>query len=120
GIAGIIGDLDQQQSRAIVQSMTRSLCRRGPDGEGLDQWAGAALGHRRLSIFDLSSAGRQPMLSENGKVGLVFNGAIYNFWELRAELERTGIAFRSRSDTEVLLSGYMQWGIDRLVTRLRG
>jgi asparagine synthase (glutamine-hydrolysing) len=120
GIAGIIGEPDQERSRAVVQSMTQSLCRRGPDGEGLNQWAGAALGHRRLSVFDLSSAGRQPMLSENGKVGVVFNGAIYNFWELRAELERNGVAFRSRTDTEVLLCGYLQWGIERLVTRLRG
>jgi asparagine synthase (glutamine-hydrolysing) len=120
GLAGVIGDVDSERSRAIVQTMTASLCRRGPDGEGLEQWPGATLGHRRLSIFDLSSAGRQPMLSKDRRVGLVFNGAIYNFWELRSELERDGVEFRSRTDTEVLLNGYIHWGVDRLVSRLRG
>jgi len=120
GLAGVIGDFDAERSRAVVQAMMACLRRRGPDGEGLEEWPGATMGHRRLSIFDLSSAGRQPMLTADRRVGLVFNGAIYNFWELRSELEREGIAFHSRTDTEVLLHGYTQWGVDRLVRRLRG
>jgi len=100
--------------------MMVSLSRRGPDGEGLEQWPSATLGHRRLSIFDLSSAGRQPMVSADGRVGLVFNGAIYNFLELRTKLEQNGVRFRSQTDTEVLLQGYIIWGVDKLVASLRG
>jgi len=100
--------------------MTDSLARRGPDGEGTHRWPSAVLGHRRLSIFDLSRAGRQPMLSPDGQVGVVFNGAVYNFLELRTELERKGYQFHSQTDTEVLVHGYDAWGIDTLVARLRG
>jgi len=70
--------------------MTDALARRGPDGEGIAAWPGVALGHRRLAIIDLSEAGHQPMISGDGSVGLVFNGCIYNFLELRPELERRG------------------------------
>src|SRR5262249_20041837 len=77
------------------------------------------LGHARLSIIDLSSAGRQPMAGGTGRVQIVFNGEIYNFGELRDELARLGHSFRSRSDTEVILAGYRQWGID-VVRRLHG
>ena len=83
-------------------------------------WPDAALGHRRLSIFDLSEAGKQPMLSADRSIGVVFNGAIYNFLELRHELRRTGYEFRSQTDTEVLLHGYLEWGIDRLAARIQG
>jgi asparagine synthase (glutamine-hydrolysing) len=100
--------------------MLGCLTRRGPDSEGLASWPGATLGHRRLAILDLSPAGHQPMLSEDGQTGLVFNGCIYNFMELRAELEQRGHRFHSRCDTEVLLRGYQEWGIDALVPRLRG
>lgn len=100
--------------------MTRALARRGPDGEGLHAWPDAVLGHRRLAIFDLTDAGKQPMLTQDGRIGVTFNGAIYNFVELRSELERAGFRFRSRTDTEVLLHGYRLWGIDELVTRLHG
>lgn len=97
-----------------------SLERRGPDGAGKYSWPAATLGHRRLAIFDLSDAGRQPMLSEDARIGVVFNGAIYNFRDLRAELERCGHRFHSETDTEVLIHGYREWGIDQLVERLRG
>ncbi len=97
-----------------------SLERRGPDSQGIATWPGATLGHRRLAILDLSPAGHQPMLSDDGQVGLVFNGCIYNFRELRSDLEQRGCRFRSNTDTEVLLHGYREWGIDRLVGRLRG
>jgi asparagine synthase (glutamine-hydrolysing) len=100
--------------------MIRALARRGPDGAGLERWPQAALGHRRLAIFDLSDAGRQPMLSADGALGLVFNGAIYNFRELRAELVARGCVFHSQTDTEVILNGYREWGIDALVARLHG
>jgi asparagine synthase (glutamine-hydrolysing) len=120
GIAGIVGVADRASADASVRAMTRALARRGPDGEGVESWPGVALGHRRLSIFDLSDAGRQPMLAPDGDVGVVFNGAIYNFVELRAELEARGYVFRSRTDTEVLIHGYRAWGMDALLSRLRG
>jgi len=100
--------------------MNRSLARRGPDGEGLESWSSAVLGHRRLSIFDLSEAGKQPMTTPDRKIAVVFNGAIYNFRELRAELERDGCRFMSHTDTEILLHGYREWGLARLLPRLRG
>ena len=100
--------------------MVRALALRGPDSEGLENWDGATLGHRRLAILDLSEAGSQPMLSDDRQIGIVFNGCIYNFRELRRELESRGSRFRSDCDTEVLLHGYREWGIDALVRRLRG
>ena len=120
GIAGFIGADDRQYATQCVKAMVSALARRGPDGEGLEAWPEAVLGHRRLSIFDLSDAGRQPMLSEDRSVGLVFNGAIYNFPALRQELEGLGCRFRSQTDTEVLLHGYREWGISKLISRIRG
>ena len=120
GIAGVVGGWDRVEAERRVRRMTDALARRGPDGEGIHSWDGATLGHRRLSIFDLSDAGRQPMVSPDGRIGVVFNGAIYNFLELRAELEARGYAFRSRTDTEVLIHGYREWGMDVLLPRLRG
>jgi asparagine synthase (glutamine-hydrolysing) len=120
GISGCVAPGEPDFAESITRVMTDALARRGPDGEGMATWPGVALGHRRLSIIDLSEAGRQPMLSEDGNVGLVFNGCIYNFLELRPELEQVGYRFRSRCDTEVLLAGYQHWGIDKLVARLRG
>lgn len=96
------------------------MLRRGPDSEGFEAWPGAALGHRRLAIIDLSPGGHQPMLSEDRSVGVVFNGCIYNFSELREELQQRGREFRSQCDTEVLVRGYQEWGIDKLTSRLRG
>ncbi len=103
-----------------VGRMTAALARRGPDGVGLQSWETATLGHRRLAIFDLSEAGSQPMLSHDKSLGVVFNGAIYNFLSLRAELESQGFRFHSRTDTEVLLHGYRAWGMPVLVSKLRG
>src|ERR1700692_960669 len=121
GIAGLVGGgIDPQGARQAVDAMVCSLARRGPDSSGVSTWPEAVLGHRRLAILDLSPAGNQPMLSDDGEIGLVFNGCIYNFQELRKELESSGHRFRSNTDTEVLLNGYRQWGIDALVPRLRG
>jgi asparagine synthase (glutamine-hydrolysing) len=100
--------------------MMTALERRGPDSDGLHEWPEAVFGHRRLAILDLSPTGHQPMLSTDGQVGLVFNGCIYNFQEIRGELEALGYGFRSTGDTEVLLNGYLAWGIDALLKRLRG
>lgn len=120
GIAGMVGRELPGTVGGQVRAMTDDLARRGPDAEGAYRWPGAELGHRRLSIFDLSEAGRQPMLTEDGQLGLVFNGAIYNWRDLRSELEQRGYRFRTQTDTEVLLHGYRAWGIDALVRRLRG
>src|SRR2546422_8647906 len=119
GIAGIANRRGMVDATA-VKRMTEALARRGPDGEGLGSWPTAVLGHRRLAIFDLSEAGRQPMVSPDGRIGVVFNGAIYNFKDLRAELEGCGYCFRSATDTEVLIHGFKEWGIHKLVDRLHG
>jgi asparagine synthase (glutamine-hydrolysing) len=120
GIAGYASALRDKVTEPAVRAMVRALVRRGPDSEGLENWDGVSLGHRRLAILDLSAAGAQPMLSDDRQIGVVFNGCIYNFLELRRELEGRGVRFRSDCDTEVLLHGYREWGIDALVGRLRG
>jgi asparagine synthase (glutamine-hydrolysing) len=97
----------------------RTMAHRGPDDEGLFAEGGIFLGHRRLSILDLSPAGHQPMLSRDKRVALVFNGQIYNYRELRQELQGQGHEFSSTSDTEVLLASYLVWGED-CFERLRG
>ncbi|MCA9247640.1 MAG: 2-oxo acid dehydrogenase subunit E2, partial [Planctomycetales bacterium] len=98
--------------------MTASLAHRGPDDEGHVVRENVALGHRRLSIIDLAS-GQQPMTNEDESVWVTYNGEIYNFQELAAELRGCGHTFRTNSDTEVLVHGYEQWG-ESLVRRLRG
>jgi len=120
GVAGIVGSGAGTDLQQRVSSMLRSLARRGPDDEGIEAWPDAVLGHRRLAVFDVSAAGHQPMLSQDGSVGLVFNGAIYNFKSLRSELEQSGFQFTSNSDTEVLLHGYRAWGIVALARRIEG
>ena len=99
--------------------MARSLKHRGPDAEGLYIQDAIGLGHRRLVIIDLSEAGNQPMTNEDGSLWLVFNGEIYNFAEIRSELQRRGHVFRSSTDTEVILHAYETWGVDCL-TRFNG
>ncbi len=91
--------------------MARAIEHRGPDGEGHFVDRNVGLGHRRLAIIDLSPAGHQPMLTEDGRYALVYNGEVYNFAELRAELESLGQRFVSRSDSEVVLKSFAQWGI---------
>lgn len=121
GIFGFISDrtVSDDLSRKLLDTMIH----RGPDDHGLhSDTFGAArivLGQRRLAILDLSPRGHQPMLSPDGNIAIVFNGEIYNFWDIRAELEARGHVFRSRSDTEVLVEGYREWGLD-LVPRLNG
>jgi len=120
GIAGIVGLPEGSAGGHAVRQMIAALVRRGPDGQGIAELPGAVLGHRRLAIFDLSATGAQPMASPDGALWVVFNGAIYNFKALRTELEKLGCRFCGASDTEVLLHGYRAWGMERLVSRLRG
>lgn len=101
--------------------MTLALSHRGPDGEGFyyDARVGTGLGHRRLAILDLSPSGKQPMTYEDSGLWIVFNGEIYNFIELREELEKKMYRFHSQTDTEVLLAAYLEWGLD-VLARLNG
>ena len=103
----------------LARSMASRIVHRGPDQEGVFCCPEMSLAHRRLSIIDLSEAGRQPMFNEDESICLVFNGEIYNFQELRDELQAKGHVFQSRSDSEVIIHGYEEWGIDS-INRLRG
>ena len=109
GIAGIVTRAGAADAEAVARMMA-VLEHRGPDGDG--HWAEdeVALGHRRLAIIDLSDGGRQPMHSHDDRFVVTYNGELYNYLELRAELEREGVRFRSASDTEVLLEAYARWG----------
>lgn len=114
GIAGVFNLNGQPVSPVILRQMTDVIAHRGPDGEGfyIDSFIG--LGHRRLAIIDLSPAGHQPMMTADGHYVLSYNGEIYNFQELRIELEAMGYHFRSRTDSEVLLYAYAAWGQDAI------
>ncbi|NQV91411.1 asparagine synthase (glutamine-hydrolyzing) [Candidatus Woesearchaeota archaeon] len=114
GIAGFNWD-DQE----LIKSMSSILVHRGPDGEGIYTNSGISLGHRRLSILDLSSAGAQPMSNKEGDLTITYNGEIYNFHEIREKLKEKGYRFKSNTDTEVLLYGYQQWG-EKVLERLNG
>src|SRR5581483_10046019 len=117
GLVGFVGD----GSEANLQAMTDSLTHRGPDGQGIwvDHNKQVFFGHRRLAIID-QAGGAQPMWNATGDIGLIFNGEIFNHLELRAELQAAGYVFASsHSDTEVLIHGYAQWGIE-LPSRLNG
>ncbi len=116
GIAGFVSS--NAFAPGTLAAMTRSLAHRGPDGEGFWSAGPAHLGHRRLSVIDIEGS-PQPMVTADGNVGVVFNGEIYNFRELRAELAGSGYVFRTAGDTEVLLAGWLAWG-ERVVEHLRG
>lgn len=119
GIAGIVSaEMIPTDRSAAVERMCQAMMHRGPDDAGLADLNGATLGMRRLAIFD-PAHGHQPMRSPDGRFSLVFNGAIYNFRELRRELEANGHAFRTQCDTEVLLAAYVEWRGDCL-SHLRG
>lgn len=119
GITGILHLDNAPAEPAVLRNMTESIAHRGPDGEGHWLEGSVGLGHRRLAIIDLSEAGHQPMESACGRYVLTYNGEIYNFLDLRAELERKGHRFRSRTDSEVLLEGFAEWGI-KVLSRLNG
>jgi len=123
GLAGF-WNLDgwERDSDVILRQMTNTVGHRGPDDEGYwsDPVAGIGLGHRRLAILDLTPEGRQPMRSQSGRFTIVFNGEIYNFEDLRGELAKQGVAFRGRSDTEIVLAAMERWGISQAVRRFAG
>lgn len=124
GIAGFISPdkFTGDELRRIASSMTDEIKHRGPDAEGM--WVGdetgTVLGHRRLSIVDLSPAGSQPMVSSNGEWVIVYNGEVYNSTELKAELEPHGISWNGTSDTEVIIEAIAAWGIETTVKKLIG
>jgi asparagine synthase (glutamine-hydrolysing) len=119
GIAGIIAEGSRDTRESRVLAMTNALAHRGPDDAGLWSDELCSLGHRRLAIIDVSPAGHQPLSNDDGSIWITFNGEIYNFIELRAELESKGYEFRTRTDTEVIIHAYEEWGTD-CVTHLRG
>ena len=122
-MCGITGWFDTRTARApdraVLRAMNDSIAHRGPDGEGFFFAPGIGLGHRRLAIIDLSPGGHQPKASADGRFQIVFNGEIYNFRELRAELEAKGRHFATRSDTEVIIQAWEEWG-EASVSRLTG
>jgi len=125
GIAGLIDRRAQtpgEALRATVRAMADTLKHRGPDGGGVwaDAEAGVALGHRRLAIIDPSPTGAQPMASADGRYVISYNGEVYNFRDLRRELEAAGRRFRGGSDTEVILEACALWGVDAAVRQLIG
>ncbi|PBB18059.1 asparagine synthase (glutamine-hydrolyzing) [Mesorhizobium sp. WSM4313] len=124
GIAGILLAPDSPSTRplAAIAQMTTALRHRGPDGESFwkDVEAGIAFGHSRLAVVDLSETGAQPMRSDSGRYVITFNGEIYNFRDLRRELEDAGHSFRGTCDTEVVLGAVEQWGLEAALKRFVG
>ncbi|MBT06342.1 MAG: asparagine synthase (glutamine-hydrolyzing) [Rhodospirillaceae bacterium] len=125
GIAGSFRLMDHGSSSdaiAELRSAVRALTHRGPDdsGEWSDQRAGISLGHRRLSVVDLSHRGHQPMISRDGRFVLSYNGEVYNAPSLKGSLSQMGITFKSRSDTEVLVEAISNWGLRKTLTALNG
>ena len=118
GIAGIVRLDGGEVEKWRLEAMNKAMAHRGPDGEGFYNRGGIGLAHRRLAIIDLAT-GQQPMFNEDGAISIVFNGEIYNFLDLKSELQSLGHIFRTQSDTEVLLHAYEEWG-DRMLSRLNG
>src|SRR6202142_2088880 len=123
GLAGFVearGGGQQSGMEALTSRMAEALRHRGPDDQGVwaDPEAGIALGHRRLSILDLSPAGHQPMFSASGRFAIIYNGEIYNFHQVRAELEQRGVSFRGTGDTEVILAMIEHGGVEAAIRRL--
>jgi len=113
-MCGVVGYLNLDDAPAavrVVERMSRAVAHRGPDGRGTWVQGPLALGHRRLAIIDLSAAAAQPMLSADGRFVISYNGEVYNFRELRAELQSRGHRFRSSSDTEVIVEAFSEWGV---------
>lgn len=110
GIAGIFHADERPASAVVLKRMLDAIAHRGPDGEGSYVQDSFAIGHRRLAIIDLSAAGHQPRESTNGRYVISYNGEVYNFNELRIELEARGYQFHSKTDTEVVLNAFCEWG----------
>src|SRR6266487_4318338 len=118
GISGWVDRSGAPAQASVAETMNETLRHRGPDDAGVALFANGALSMTRLAIIDLST-GRQPLTDEERRWWIVYNGEVYNFRELRTELESRGHRFRTCSDTEVILRSYMEWG-ERCVRRLRG
>ena len=114
GIAGIIHLDGATADASALKRMNHAIIHRGPDGEGLYVDGPVGLAHRRLSIIDLSEAGRQPMITDDGRYVITYNGEVYNFLELKAELNSLGYRFKSRTDSEVVLHAFAEWGVGAL------
>lgn len=114
GIVGVLDRTGEAVSPVAIRRMADQIVHRGPDDEGVYVDGPLGLGHRRLSIIDLSSAGHQPVTTPDGRYTMVYNGEVYNFQELRVELEAAGWQFHSHTDSEVVLKAYAQWGKDAL------
>lgn len=119
GLFGALSFTDQSIDSAIAEAMSEKVARRGPDDEGLWRDGPIMLGHRRLSIIDLSELGHQPMQDVSNRYSIVFNGTIYNYPELREQLIGVGYEFRSHSDTEVIINSYARWG-EQCTEKLHG
>ncbi len=121
GIAGII-NFSNREERVHLERMCNAITHRGPDDSGIyiSPDSKVLLGHRRLSIIDLSHFARQPLSNEDNTIFITYNGEIYNYQELRKELDTRGHHFKSKSDTEVIIHGYEEWGIEGVLKRLRG
>lgn len=119
GITGVIYRDGRTPEVALLVEMANTLAHRGPDGSGAHVFEGGGLAHRRLAIIDLSEEAAQPMRATSAEVWVAFNGEIYNFAELRLELEGLGHSFRTRSDTEVILEAWLEWG-ERSIAKLDG
>lgn len=119
GLAGVLDRSGEPVSPVILKRMTDAIAHRGPDGEGHYINGPLGLGHRRLAIIDLSPAGHQPMATEDGRFVIAYNGEVYNFNELRVELEAVGHCFHSRTDSEVVLKALAQWG-EKALNRFNG
>lgn len=115
GITGVLHLNGESAAPVVLKRMMDAIAHRGPDGDGIYTDGPVGLGHRRLAIIDLSAAGHQPMATEDGRYVMVYNGEIYNFQELRIELEALGHRFHSRTDSEVVLKSLAQWGPDALL-----
>ncbi len=120
GIAGIYNFDGKPVDKNLLIRAVESMEKRGPDSFGLEVDNNVGFGHRRLSIIDLSPSGHQPMYNEEKNVMIVYNGEIYNYLDLRKELEKENVSFKSKSDTEVLLKGYILWGPKKLFSKCRG
>lgn len=118
GIAGVVSGYSMIEQREVVARMLKPIVYRGPDSSGIKEFPGGAFGHQRLSIIDLSESGQQPMFYMERYI-ITYNGEIYNYLELKAELVSLGCNFRSHSDTEVILAAYSVWGED-CVLRFNG
>src|ERR1700741_1205371 len=126
-MCGLAGIFDSRHWRSddlqrVALRMSDAIAHRGPDDYGgwVDCAKGVSLSFRRLAIVDLSEQGHQPMLSESGRVIIIFNGEVYNHRSLRKQLEARGCRFRGHSDTEVILAAFEEWGIERAVKQFVG